>query len=76
MRFIEIRFFGRDKRQIVNPLSTLLLTPLISTPQILGILFWNNFKLTVWSTVGVGGLFIFTYFFGIFIAKKSRGFHG
>ena len=30
MRFLEIRFFGREKRQIVNPLSTLLLAPMIS----------------------------------------------
>ena len=39
MRLLEIRFFGRAKRNIVNPLSTVALTPLISAPQILGVLF-------------------------------------
>ena len=37
MRFLEIRFFGRDKRHIVNPLSTVVLVPLISAPQLLGV---------------------------------------
>ena len=44
MRFLEIRFFGRDRREITNPLATLILIPLISAPQLLGILFWDNFK--------------------------------
>ena len=30
MRFLEIRFFGRDRREIANPLATLILIPLIS----------------------------------------------
>ena len=53
MRFLEIRFFGREKRQIVNPLSTLLLAPMISLPQVLGVIFWNNYFATVVSTLGV-----------------------
>ena len=39
MRFLEIRFFGRDRRKISNPLATLVLVPLISVPQVLGVLF-------------------------------------
>ena len=72
MRF-EIRFFGRDKREITNPIATLVLIPMISTPQILGILFWDNFKATVWCSMIVGLLFVATYFTGIKIAKTSRG---
>ena len=33
MRFIEIRFLGREKRSITNPLATVILVPFISTPQ-------------------------------------------
>ena len=33
MRFFEIRFFGRNLRHIVDPLSKLILVPLISVPQ-------------------------------------------
>ena len=72
MRFLEIRFFGRDRRSLVNPLSTLVLVPLISAPQLLGIVFWDDFSATVWCTIGIGFLFIVTYLFGISIAKKSR----
>ena len=73
MRALEIRFFGRDKREVANPIATLILAPMISMPQILGVLFWNNFLATVWCTVGVALLFTATYFMGINIAKTSRG---
>ena len=73
MRYLEIRFFGRGRRAIVNPLSTLILIPMISMPQILGVLFWDDFTATVWCFCGVGLFFIMTYLFGIKIAKKSRG---
>ena len=39
MRFLEIRFLGREKRELANPVATLILAPLISAPQILGVLF-------------------------------------
>ena len=72
MRYLEIRFFGRGRRAIVNPISTLILIPMISMPQFLGVLFWDDFAATVWCFCGVGLLFIMTYLFGIKIAKKSR----
>ena len=72
MRFIEIRFLGRYRRHIVNPLSTLVLVPFISAPQFLGVIFWDKFTLTVWSTISVVLLFLTTYLLGINIAKKSR----
>ena len=73
MRYLEIRFFGRGRRAIVNPLSTLILIPMISMPQILGVIFWNDFSATVWCFFNVCLLFIMTYLFGIKMAKKSRG---
>lgn len=72
MRFLEIRFFGREKRHIVNPVSTLVLIPLISVPQFLGVLFWNNFLMTLWSTIIMGLLFVVTYLIGIRGAKRQR----
>ena len=73
MRFLEIRFFGRDKRYVVNPVSTIVLLPMISAPQVLGILFWDNFEVTAWSSLGMGLLFIATYLAGITVAKRGRG---
>ena len=72
MRFLEIRFFGRDRREIANPVATLMLIPLISAPQVLGVLFWDNLAASIVSTVGLGFLFIVTYLVGITIAKKAR----
>ena len=72
MRFLEIRFFGRDRREITNPLATLILIPLISAPQLLGILFWDNFKASVLSAVCMGLLFIVTYLAGLVVAKRGR----
>ena len=72
MRFLEIRFFGRYKREIANPLATLILIPLISVPQLLGILFWDNFSVSILSAAGMGLLFIVTYLAGIAVAKKGR----
>ena len=74
MRFLEIRFFGRDKRKIVNPLATVILVPMISTPQILGVIFWNDFASTVYATICVGLLFVVTYVVGIKIAKRPKFF--
>ena len=71
MRFLEIRF-GRQQRQFVNPLSTIILAPLISVPQVLGVLFWNNFLATVLLTGFMALIFILTYFIGITMAKARR----
>ena len=72
MRFLEIRFLGRDRREIANPVATLTLIPLISAPQVLGVLFWYDFKPSVLSAVGMGLLFTLTYLVGIALAKRGR----
>jgi len=72
MRVLEIRFLGRDRREIANPVATLILIPLISAPQVLGVIFWNNFKASVLSAAGMGLIFLMTYLVGIKIAKRGR----
>ena len=72
MRFLEIRLLGRDRRAIANPVSTLILIPLISAPQVLGVLFWEDFEASVISTAGMGFLFAMTYLVGIAVAKRGR----
>lgn len=72
MRFLEIRFFGREKRKLVNPLTTVILIPLVSVPQVLGVLLWNNLEAAVLATFGVGVLFVTTYLLGISMAKSAR----
>ena len=72
MRFLEIRFLGRTQRNISNPLATIFLIPVISVPQLLGVIYWNNFAATVWTSVFFGFLFVCSYIVGINLAKKSR----
>ena len=50
----------------------MLLAPLIAIPQVLGVLFWDNFAVTVFCTVVIGLLFVLTYLFGIKMAKNAR----
>ena len=57
-------------------MATIILVPLISVPQILGVLLWDNFAATVWCTIAVGLLFVATYLLGISVAKNSRGLNG
>jgi len=76
MRFLEIRIFGRDKRHIINPLTTLVMVPMISVPQVLGILFWDYSIAAVWCNIAMGLLFVFTYLLGFISARKSRGLSG
>ena len=72
MRFLEIRFFGRERRGFANPLATLILIPLISAPQVLGVLFWYDFEATVWCALGFAIVFVATYLIGIRLAKRGR----
>lgn len=72
MRFLEIRFFGRVHREISNPVATIILIPLISAPQVLGVLFWDDFAITAWGAMFMGLIFLATYTIGIYIAKTSR----
>ena len=70
VRFLKLGFL--EDKKIANPVATLVLIPLITTPQILGILFWDNFGASVLCTICVGLLFVVTYLMGITIAKTSR----
>ena len=70
MRFLEIRFFGRRKRKIANPMATIILVPLISFPPFLGATSWKDIKMTIWSTIGFSLLFIGTYIIGINFTKR------
>ena len=72
MRFLEIRFFGRAQRWRSNPVATIILTPFIITPQIIGVVFWNNFPMTVWFSIIMTIIFVSTYFFGIKMSKRMR----
>ena len=72
MRFLEIRYFGRGKRHITNPVATIIIIPLITVPQVLGVVFCDNLSATIFCTLVVILLFVSTYLVGVNFAKRSR----
>jgi UDP-N-acetylmuramyl pentapeptide phosphotransferase/UDP-N-acetylglucosamine-1-phosphate transferase len=42
MRGLEICVLGQNRRQISNPLTTLVLAPFVIAPPIVGVLLWNQ----------------------------------
>jgi UDP-GlcNAc:undecaprenyl-phosphate GlcNAc-1-phosphate transferase len=70
MRFLEIRFFGRSKREITNPLATMILLPMVVFPQILGVIFARDSLMAIFSFAFMTFIFIATYLSGIAYAKK------
>ena len=72
MRFIEIRYFGRNRRRLTNPIATLILIPFISVPQVLGVVFWQHIYSPIFLTPVVALLFFFSYLSCFKLATKGR----
>ena len=70
MRLLEIKFLGFTKRKISNPITTVILLPFISLPQFLGVAFSQNEKLTIFFTITLAVLFVFTYFRGTRVVSE------
>lgn len=62
MRSLEIFVLGRNKRRIANPLTTLVLAPLVIMPAATGVLFWNEPALAFSATIFFATLFVGSYF--------------
>ena len=61
MRALEICILGRNRRQIANPLTTLVLSPFVVAPPIAGVLLWNQNQNAFLAVVVFGGLFFASY---------------
>lgn len=61
MRALEICILGRNRRQIANPLTTLVLWPFVVAPPIAGVLFWNQNQNAFLAVVAFGVLFFASY---------------
>ncbi len=70
LRFLEIRFFGRKHRRIVNPIATLVVVPCAIAPQIFGVMFITNDTAAKASVLVFGLLFVGAYVFGVRCAGK------
>jgi UDP-GlcNAc:undecaprenyl-phosphate/decaprenyl-phosphate GlcNAc-1-phosphate transferase len=61
MRALEICILGRNRRQIANPLTTLVLSPFVVAPPIAGVLLWNQNLNAFLAVVVFGVLFFAAY---------------
>lgn len=62
MRVLEIYILGRGRRDLANPLTTLVLAPFVTAPAIAGVLFWNDPKAAFVSVILFSGAFTLSYF--------------
>ena len=65
MRGLEIEWLGRGRREIANPLATLVMMPLIACPIIAGVLLWNEPLMAFLSLLVFAFFFVATYYIGI-----------
>jgi len=61
LRALEIMVLGRKQRHIANPVTTLILLPLMTAPVVTGIFLWNAPALACVAFAGYAGAFIVSY---------------
>jgi len=72
MRFLEIRFLGRNRRQLANPLATLIIAPLIVAPQICGLIYAFDNKSAMIASGCFAVIFFMTYNLGMRLAQRRH----
>ncbi|MBO6774189.1 MAG: undecaprenyl/decaprenyl-phosphate alpha-N-acetylglucosaminyl 1-phosphate transferase [Marinibacterium sp.] len=72
MRVTEITFLGRRKRELSNPLATVVLLPLISAPAIAGVICWNDSRTAFLALMTFSVLFVLSYVAMMKLATRHR----
>ena len=72
MRSLEICIFGRNKRKIANPLTTLLLAPFVIAPPVAGVLLWNQNLNAFLAVLGFGVVFFASYAVAPALIRRNR----
>lgn len=72
MRAIEINWLSRRMRYVANPLTTILIVPLMAAPALIGVVFYDQPIFAFLSVLFFGALFFGTYQIGIRRASKRR----
>lgn len=70
MRLLEIRFLGRGKRHIANPLATAILVILMVPPAATGVLFATDTPSAIAASVVYTVLFLLAYRFAVRLASR------
>jgi UDP-GlcNAc:undecaprenyl-phosphate GlcNAc-1-phosphate transferase len=72
MRAVEIVLLGRNKRNIANPIATILTIPFVISPMIVGVFFAYEPSNAAIACIFFGMIFSVTYKVGIWLAPKLR----
>ncbi|MDX5413568.1 MAG: glycosyltransferase [Rhodobacterales bacterium] len=72
MRALEITLIGRGRRNIANPMATLVILPLASVPVITGVLLWNKPFEAFLAVCGFSVLFVLSYVLGVKSVQSGR----
>jgi len=72
MRSIEIMWLGRERRKISNPLTTLVMMPLVAMPIVTGVSLWNRPLLSFVAVVFFALIFVGSYIAGIRLVPTWR----
>ena len=73
MRLLEIKYLGRKKRRIANPLATLVMLPFVALPVGFGVLLWDKPLWAGFAVICFGGLFVGSYRVGLRVAVSTSG---
>ncbi|WP_185962177.1 MraY family glycosyltransferase [Palleronia caenipelagi] len=71
MRGLELGWFGERRRELSNPLTTVILLPLVVFPVVLGVLFWNAPLVSMALIVVLGIVFVWSYLKGVEKIRKT-----
>ena len=61
MRVLEIRYFGRQKRAVTDPMASLLIMPMAALPILFGVIAYNSDKRAAVTFILAVILFVFAY---------------
>jgi UDP-N-acetylmuramyl pentapeptide phosphotransferase/UDP-N-acetylglucosamine-1-phosphate transferase len=72
LRALEIKKMGRSQRHIANPLATVVMVPLFTTPVLVGVYLWDRPFAAFVAFVVFAALFAGTYRVGLKYARNRR----
>lgn len=72
MRALEICVLGRNRRQLANPLTTLVIAPFVCAPPVAGVLFWNQNGMAFYALLVFSVLFFCSYALAPLLITRFR----
>jgi len=70
MRSLEILLIGRNRRELANPLTTVILLPLIVAPMVVGVFLAQNARLAALAAALFAASFVLKYFLLLRFVRK------